>query len=86
MNEGLVAEVAAVRFSSVRLQDGYDTRDVDAFLDQLGERLSAGEPVAGFITRARFAPTRLRAGYAMGEVDDFLDRVLAEAEVARATG
>lgn len=55
--------------------------EVDRFLDQLGERLSAGEPIAGFVARARFTPTRVREGYAMDDVDDFLDRVVAEAQV-----
>jgi len=81
VNEALVDKVANARFSPVRIQEGYDMDEVDRFLDRLCQRLSAGEPIAGFVARARFTPTRIREGYAMGDVDDFLDRVVAEAEI-----
>lgn len=81
VNEALVDKVANARFTPVRMQEGYDMGEVDRFLDRLCERLSAGEPIAGFVARARFTPTKIREGYAMGDVDDFLDRVVAEADV-----
>lgn len=81
MNEELAAETEAVRFTTVRFREGYAMPDVDAFLDDLVQRLRAGHEVAEFVRTARFTPVRLRGGYDMGEVDTFLDRVVAGAAV-----
>ncbi|WP_017935993.1 DivIVA domain-containing protein [Nocardioides sp. Iso805N] len=79
MNESLAAEVENCRFTPVRLREGYDTGEVDDFLDDLCRRLRAGEPVAALVAGARFTPVRMREGYDMGEVDRLLERVVADA-------
>ncbi|WGL53439.1 DivIVA domain-containing protein [Nocardioides sp. BP30] len=85
MNESLAAEVENCRFTPVRLRAGYDTGEVDDFLDDLCRRLRAGEPVAAFVAGARFTPVRMREGYDMGEVDRLLERVVAGAADATST-
>lgn len=79
MNEELAAETEAVRFTPVRLREGYDMTQVDSLLDKLVRRLRSGADVAEFVRAARFTPVRLREGYDMGEVDTFLDRVVQQA-------
>ncbi|WP_116950702.1 DivIVA domain-containing protein [Jiangella endophytica] len=68
---------AGERFTVVRLAEGYDIGDVDAFLDRVrttvGTTLSADE-----VQRVQFTTVRLRAGYDMRAVDDYLDEVVAE--------
>ncbi len=63
-----------VTFSRVRWQEGYDVREVDAFVRRVQEDLRS--PVttlrAGDVRAARFRPVRLREGYEMREVDDYL--------------
>lgn len=80
-----VEEVRDVRFKTVRLTEGYDEDEVDAFLDRVllalvepadgPQRLSADE-----VRNSLFSTTRLREGYDMVEVDSFLDRIEAEFE------
>ncbi|WP_182378022.1 DivIVA domain-containing protein [Nocardioides sp. WS12] len=64
--------VAEVRFTPVRMREGYDMGEVDVFLDRVVA--VAGEPgaIAALVRGARFTPVRLREGYKMAEVDAFL--------------
>lgn len=66
---------APVTFHRVRWQEGYDVREVDAFVRRaLDELRSPGTTMrAGDVRAARFRPVRLREGYEMREVDDYLD-------------
>jgi DivIVA domain-containing protein len=68
----LVESIATVRFTPVRIRDGYDMSDVDELLDRLVAALGRGEPVGPVIDDARLAHVRLREGYDIGEVDEFL--------------
>jgi DivIVA domain-containing protein len=82
-------EVSNVRFTPVRLREGYDMVEVDKFLDLIEGELAAryvalantaatSVPSFAFagndISEKRFTTVRLREGYDMGEVDRFLDR------------
>lgn len=78
-------EVRGIRFKTVRLTEGYDEDEVDAFLDRVV--LALLEPVEGpqrlsadDVRNSLFTTTRLREGYDMEDVDAFLDRVEAEFE------
>jgi DivIVA domain-containing protein len=80
-----VEEVRDIRFKTVRLTEGYDEDEVDAFLDRV--LVALVEPVEGpqrlspdDVRNSLFATTRLREGYDMEDVDAFLDRVEAEFE------
>lgn len=66
---------APVTFSRVRWQEGYDVREVDAFVRRaLDDLRSPGTTMrASDVRAARFRPVRLREGYQMREVDDYLD-------------
>lgn len=80
-------EVRGTRFSQTKWREGYDQRDVDAFLDRVAATLerpgAAGALTADDVVQVRFRPTKLSAGYDQDEVDDFLDRVVAS---LRSTG
>ncbi len=78
-------DVDKVRFSPVRLREGYDMGEVDAHLDlvkgtldALDRAVSAGGPMPGALPTPRFTPVRLREGYDIGEVDAFLADVATE--------
>jgi DivIVA domain-containing protein len=64
-----------VTFRRVRWQEGYDVREVDAFVHRaLADlRSPAATMRARDVRAARFRPVRLREGYEMREVDDYLD-------------
>ena len=64
--------VERIRFTPVRLHEGYDMAQVDALLDEVVAAAERGEPIAPVIERAQFTPDRMREGYDMGEVDSFL--------------
>lgn len=65
-----------IRFSTRRFGEGYDTDEVDAFLDRCEQALVRrdGSLTAEEALGQRFTPRR--SGYAMDEVDEFLDTVL----------
>jgi DivIVA domain-containing protein len=68
----------APMFTPVRLREGYDVVEVDAFVDRLMATvngLPVDKPVtAREIRRVQFAPVRVREGYDVVEVDEFLER------------
>ncbi len=72
----LVARIREVRFTPVRLREGYDMSEVDDFLDELEAVVSAGRPLAPLVDAARFASVRLREGYDMADVDSFLAEIV----------
>jgi len=80
----LAKDVAQKRFRPTRWREGYDTDEVDAFLDEVRATLTAageGRPGLGVtplaVVAKRFTPTRFRSGYDQDEVDDFLDEIVA---------
>ncbi|WP_158602793.1 DivIVA domain-containing protein [Jiangella rhizosphaerae] len=72
---------AGERFPVVRLAEGYDIDEVDAFVDRirdtLGTTLTDDE-----VRNVQFTTVRLRAGYDMRAVDEYLDDVVARLSVA----
>lgn len=68
----LVESIATVRFTPVRIRDGYDMSDVDELLDRIVAALGRGEAVGPVIDDARLGHVRLREGYDIAEVDAFL--------------
>jgi DivIVA domain-containing protein len=84
-------DVDNVRFSPVRIREGYDMGEVDAHLDLVKQTLDAldravsgGGALPGALPAPRFTPVRLREGYDMGEVDAFLAEVATEEARLRA--
>lgn len=75
MKDDLVSDIKSVRFTTVRLREGYEMSDVDNFLDRLAAAARAGEPLAPLCAAARFTSVRLRPGYDVDEVDAFLTQV-----------
>lgn len=59
------------RFTRVRLREGYDIGEVDAFLD----RVASGALGSDEIQTVRFTPVRFKDGYALDQVDEYLDRI-----------
>ncbi len=80
MSEQLVARIHGVRFTPVRLRQGYEMDGVDTLLDELADAVAMGRAVGPLVQAARFVPVRMREGYDMGEVDAFLAGVVAEAD------
>jgi DivIVA domain-containing protein len=76
----LIERIRTARFSTTRLQPGYDEQEVDKFLDKLVEDLGEGGLLdLAAVRDVTFSTTRLRPGYTEQEVDDFLDEVTARA-------
>lgn len=63
-------------FTTVRFKEGYSTREVDDFLDEIVDRMATGDhSLARRIKEKTFSNVRFREGYDIDEVDDFLDEV-----------
>lgn len=63
-------------FTTVRFKEGYSTREVDDFLDEIVDRMTTGDhSLARRIKEKTFSNVRFRGGYDIDEVDDFLDEV-----------
>ncbi|MDX6263620.1 MAG: hypothetical protein QOH84_5308 [Kribbellaceae bacterium] len=65
-------------FTPVRLREGYETTQVDEFIDRVMATLN-GQPVDRPVTvrelrKVQFTPVRLSEGYDVEEVDDWLDQ------------
>jgi DivIVA domain-containing protein len=80
VSEQLVTRINDVRFTPVRLREGYEMDGVDTLLDELVDAVTMGRAVGPLVQAARFTPVRLREGYDMAEVDRFLAGVVAEAD------
>ncbi|GEM_PF-6433993 len=80
----LADDIDAIRFSPVRLTQGYDMDEVDGFLAKVRDAASgpdAGDRAGAMLPRVRsvrFTPVRVTEGYDMDEVDRFLDTVVLE--------
>jgi len=76
------AEVRETRFSSPpRSRRGYDSEEVDKFVELIATRLDTGEGLSSNdVYRAQFrkAPLLMSRGYDPEEVDTFLERILTE--------
>lgn len=79
-------DVRNVQFTTVRLREGYDMREVDEFLDRIvltleeresGRAASASALTGDTVREHQFKTVRLAEGYDLGEVDTFLDNVTA---------
>lgn len=67
-------------FSTIRLGEGYDRDQVDAFVARVLATMRglAADPVStADVLAVRFSPTRVSLGYDIGEVDAWLDRAAA---------
>jgi DivIVA domain-containing protein len=76
-NLELVERIRSVRFSPVRLREGYDMAEVDRLLDAVGDSAARGVAPGPEVTAARFSRTRFREGYDVSEVDAFLVELAA---------
>jgi DivIVA domain-containing protein len=72
--EAMASYIRNAAFRTTRLAAGYNEQEVDAFLEELAERVRRGEPVS---RPPKFSETRLRPGYVKSDVDALI------AEVAR---
>lgn len=76
-------------FTTVRFKEGYSTREVDDFLDEIVDRMATGDhSLARRIKEKTFSNVRFREGYDIDEVDDFLDEVARglEGDAGASTG
>lgn len=79
--------ITSKTFTTVRFKEGYSTREVDDFLDEIIDRMTTGDhSLARRIKEKTFSNVRFREGYDIDEVDDFLDEVARglEGDAARA--
>ena len=81
--EAMARYIRNAQFRTIRLAAGYDEQEVDAFLDELAERVRRGEPVG---RPPKFSQTRLRPGYVKGDVDALIAEVARLAPRLRADG
>lgn len=72
----LSARITDVQFKPVRLREGYDMGEVDAFLDHAAKAAAEGRSLEPLVAVARFTPVRMREGYDMAEVDAFLAEIV----------
>lgn len=76
-------------FTTVRFKEGYSTREVDDFLDEIIDRMTTGDhSLARRIKEKTFSNVRFREGYDIDEVDNFLDEVARglEGDASTSTG
>lgn len=85
MSDDLVRRIHDVRFTPVRLREGYDMGEVDDFLDELVDAVAMGRPLQPLVDAARFTPVRMREGYVIGDVDAFLEQLAVDASTAGAS-
>ena len=69
------AQLRDVRFTPVRIREGYDMGEVDQFLDELEAAARRGSGLAALVSTASFTRVKFREGYEIGEVDQFLQRM-----------
>lgn len=81
--------ITSKTFTTVRFKEGYSTREVDDFLDEIIDRMTTGDhSLARRIKEKTFSNVRFREGYDIDEVDDFLDEVARglEGDAGASTG
>lgn len=74
-----------VRFTPVRLHNGYDMGEVDYLLDRLEAAVGEPDTITEILDHAAFSEVRLREGYDIAEVDAFLSDVRAAATMPTPT-
>jgi DivIVA domain-containing protein len=79
----LIGLVRNVTFPVSRIHEGYDEREVDAFLDSVIVALRENRARATEMRGAKFAITRMRTGYRQADVDLFLERLASEIDRLR---
>lgn len=87
----LADEIRDVRFTPVRIQNGYVTHEADQLLDDLAASASVSdsgssmEDLARIVSRATLGLSVgwLREGYSIAEVDEFLIRIAGVAPAKR---
>ncbi|SDS90849.1 DivIVA domain-containing protein [Jiangella sp. DSM 45060] len=67
-------QVPGALFLVVRMREGYDIGEVDAFVERI--RDGARSLTADEVNQVQFTTVRLRAGYDMQAVDEYLDEVV----------
>lgn len=88
----LADDIDAIRFSPVRLTQGYDMDEVDRFLEEVRGAVSGPDAAARAlellprVRSVRFTPVRVSEGYDMDDVDGFLDTVVLEGLEQTAAG
>lgn len=71
-----VDDIRNKTFQTVRFREGYDVDEVDDFLDEVIDRMKAGNPMTAAELAARtFQTVRFKEGYDVAEVDGFLDEL-----------
>ena len=81
--------ITSKTFTTVRFKEGYSTREVDDFLDEIIDRMTTGDhSLARRIKEKTFSNVRFRGGYDIDEVDNFLDEVARglEGDAGASTG
>lgn len=81
----LVHVITTVRFTPVRLREGYEMGEVDALLDQLAASVAADQPIDDLVRAARPARVRLREAYKIAEVEALLEQLAPGSRPAPAT-
>ncbi|MCW2849039.1 MAG: DivIVA protein [Marmoricola sp.] len=79
VNLELVETIRSVRFTPVRIREGYAMNAVDELLDQLERSATRGLPLQPLLDGAHFPTFRWREGYDRVEVDEFLVEIGAAA-------
>jgi DivIVA domain-containing protein len=79
----LIGLVRNVTFPATRVREGYDEREVDAFLDNVIVLLRKNSARASEMRGAKFATTRMRTGYRQADVDAFLEHLASEIDRLR---
>ncbi|RNL79557.1 DivIVA domain-containing protein [Nocardioides marmorisolisilvae] len=81
-SDDVIRRIDRMRFTPVRLREGYDMGEVDDLLDRLVQAAREGHAFAPIVAGAKFTPVRMREGYDMGEVDAFLAKMAGLTPVA----
>ena len=78
------AQVQGLRFTPVRIREGYSLTEVDELLDRVIAALSGtGDLTSEELRNVRFTPVRWREGYDMGEVDAAIEAIIATLDQSR---
>ena len=73
--EVIAERIRTVRFTPVRIREGYDMGEVDDFLDQVTRAALSGMPLAPLVAHQTFGRVTWREGYDIQEVEDFLMQI-----------
>lgn len=79
----LATMIREVRFSPVRLREGYDMGEVDYLLDRLLDAVGRDDDIVEILDHVALSEVRLREGYDIAEVNEFLEQVRIKVAVAQ---